>query len=81
MAFRLYSRGLFERYTLSTHLVEILPFDNVFLGIDIAQRMVSKGKRSKITQKFTFNVDPEYKYREKIHGGLSWLKMDCKDLY
>ena len=29
---------------------------------------------------FTMDVDPGYKYIEKIHGGVQWYMMESKDL-
>ena len=43
---------LFEEYNLSSNLVDILSFDKIFLETEIAQRMLFKGKRSKIIHVF-----------------------------
>ena len=60
------ARTLDEEYNLSPDPVNILSSDNVFLGCDIAQGMIFKGKRSGILHKFTMDFDPGYKYIEKF---------------
>ena len=70
---------LYENYNLSTNPVDILSFDNIFLECDIAQGMITKGKRSGINYSFTRDVDPGYKYIETFRGGVQWLMMESKD--
>ena len=70
---------LYKEYNLSPNAVDILSFDNIFIETDIAQGMISKGKRSSIIHNFTMDVDPGYKYIEKIRGGIQWYMMDTKD--
>ena len=41
--------------------------------------MIFKGKRSGIIFNFTMDVDPGYKYIEKLHGGVQWYMMETKD--
>ena len=67
---------LWEEYNLSPNPVDILPFDNYFIHIDIARGMIFKGKRSGIIHNFTMDVDPGYKYIEKFRGGVQWYMMD-----
>ena len=57
-----------------------LSFDNIFLECDIAQAMIFKGKRSGNNQNFTMDVDPGYKYIEKLRGGVQWYLMESKDI-
>ena len=64
------ARTLYEEYTPSNNPVYILSFDNIFLECNIAQCMIFKGKRSGIFHNFTMDVDPGYKYIEKIRGGV-----------
>ena len=42
--------------------------------------MISKGKRKGKIHKFTKDVDPGYKYIEKIRGGIQWFMMESKDI-
>ena len=63
---------LFEKYNLSTNPVDILSVDNIFLKIDIAQRMIFKGRKNKIIHNWTMTVDPGYNYVENFSGGISW---------
>ena len=70
---------LFEEYNLSPNPVDILSFDNIFIGCDIAQGMIFKGRRSGIIHNFTMDVDPGYKYIEKFRGGVQWYMMNTKD--
>ena len=70
----------FEEYNLSPHPVAILSFDNIFLECNIAQGMIFKGKRSGIIQNFTMDVDPGYKYIEKIRGKIQWYMMESRDI-
>ena len=70
---------LYNEYNLSPNPVDILSFDNNFLETDIAQGMIFKGKRSGIVHNFAMDVDPGYKYIEKLRGGIQWYMMDTKD--
>ena len=49
---------LSEKYNLSQNPVDILSFDNIIFGCNIAQNMVFRGKRSGIIHKLTMDVDP-----------------------
>ena len=49
---------LYEEYNLSTNPVDISSFDNNFLECDIAQGMISKGRKSNIIHNRTVTVDP-----------------------
>ena len=69
-----------EEYNLSPNPVDILSFDNIFLECNIAQGMISRGKRSGIIHNFTMEVDPVYKYIEKFRGGIQWYMMESKDI-
>ena len=69
-----------EEYSLFDYPVDILSFDNIFLECDIAQGMIFKGKRSGIIHNFTMDVDPGYKYIEKIRGRVQWYMMESKDI-
>ena len=71
---------IFEEYNLSPNPVDILSFDNIFLECNVAQGMIFRGKRSGIIHKFTMDVDPGYKYIEKIRGGVQWYMMESKDI-
>ena len=71
---------IFEEYNLSLNPVDILSFDIIFIECDIAQGMISKGKRSGIIHNFTMDVDPGYKYIEKFRGGIQWYMMESKDI-
>ena len=59
---------LHKEYNLSPNPVDILSFDNIFLECDIAEGMISKGKRSGIIRNWTMTVDPGYKNTEKFSG-------------
>ena len=74
------ARTLYEEYTPSNNPVDILSFDNIFLECDITQGMIFKSKRSGIIQNFTMDVDPGYKYIEKLSGGVTWYMMESKDI-
>ena len=68
-----------EKNNLSPDHVDILSFDNIFIHTDIAQGMFFKCKRSGIIHNFTMDVDPGYKYIEKIRNGVQWYMMVTKD--
>ena len=70
---------IYEEYNLSQNPVDILSFENIFLKCNIAQGMIFKGKISRISHKFTMDVDPGYKYIEKVRGGVQWYMMESKD--
>ena len=74
------ARTLYEEYTLSNNPVDILSFDNIFVGTDIAKGMIFKGKRTGIIMNYTMDVDPGYKYIEKFHGGVQWHMLESKDV-
>ena len=71
---------LFEEFNLLLNPVDILSIDNIFLECDIAQGMNFRSKRSAIIHSFTMDVDPGYKYIEKIRGGVQWYIMETKDV-
>ena len=71
---------IFEEYNLSPNPVDILSFDNIFLECSIAQGIIFRGKRSGMIHNFTMDVDPGYKYIEKIRGGVKWYMMESKDI-
>ena len=71
---------IFDEYNLSPHPVDILSFDNIFIGTDIAKGLISKGKRYGIIHNFTRDVDPGYKYFEKFYGGVHRYMMESKDI-
>ena len=71
---------IFEEYNLSPNPVDILSFDNTFIEADIAKGMIFKGKRSGLTMIFTMDVDPRYKYIEKVHRAVQWYMMEPKDI-
>ena len=54
---------------LSPNPVDILLFDNAFLGTDIAQGLIFKRWRSGIFDNFTMDVDPGYKHIQRFGGG------------
>ena len=55
---------IYEEDNLSLNPVDILSFDNIFLGADISQAMICKGKRSEKLHNFTMDVDVGFKYIE-----------------
>ena len=69
---------LYKEYNLSPNPVEILSSDNIFLECDIAQGIISKGKRSGIFHNWTMTVDPRYKNVEKFLGGINWYMISSK---
>ena len=52
---------LYKEYNQSTNPVDITTFDNLFIEIDIAKRLIFKGKRTGIIMNFTMSVLPGYK--------------------
>ena len=73
------SVALYEKYKLSPSPVDILSFDKIFLGTNIAQGMIFKRKRSEINHNFTMDVDLGYKSIEELRGGVQWYMMQSKD--
>ena len=61
-----------EEHTSSDYPVDVLSFANVFINTIFARGMVFEGKRSWIIHKFTMDVDPGYKFIEKLRGGIQW---------
>ena len=68
------------KYNLSDNPVDILSFDNIFIECNIAHGMIFKGKRSGIIHNFTMDVDPGYKFIEKLRGGVQWYMMESNDI-
>ena len=50
-----------------------------FLETDMAQGIFFNGKRSGKILNFTMDVDPGYKFFEKIRAGLQWFMLESKD--
>ena len=71
---------IYEEYNLSPNPVDILSFDNTFLECYIAQGMVFKRKRCFFNQTSSMDVDPGYKYIEKLRGGVQWHMMESRDI-
>ena len=46
----------------------------------MAQGMTIRGKRSRIIHNSTMDVDPGYKYIEKLRGNIQWYMMQSKDI-
>ena len=69
----------FDEYNLSPHPVDIISYDNIFIQTDLAQGMIFLGKRSGTIHNFTMDVDPGYKFIEKLRGGVQWYMMEIKD--
>ena len=42
--------------------------------------MTIRGKRSRIIHNSTMDVDPGYKYIEKLRGNIQWYMMQSKDI-
>ena len=72
--------AIFEEYTLSPNLVDILLFDKFFFEWDFAQGMIFKGERGEIFQNFTMDVDRGYKYFGKFRDGVQGYRMESKDI-
>ena len=69
---------LWQEYNLSPNPVDILSFDIIFLGCDIARGMLLKGTRKVIVHDITMDVDVVYKYIETFAGGITWYMMETK---
>ena len=68
---------VYDNYIVSPNPVDTSLFD-IFLETDIAQGMISKGKRTGMIPIFTMGVDPAYKYIDKFRGGFQWYIMELK---
>ena len=74
------ARTLYEEYNLSANPVDIISFNNIFIGTDIAKGMIFKGKRSGIIMNFTMSVSPGFKYVCRFEGGIRGYMMESKDV-
>ena len=72
------ARTIYEEYNLSTNPVDIISFNNIFIEIDMAKRMIFKCKRSGIIMNFTTSVSPRYKYVCRFEGGIKRYMMESK---
>ena len=70
---------LYEENNLSPNPVDILCFDNFFLGADIARRLIFREKRNGLTLYLTMDVDPGYNHIEKFSGAVEWFILGSKD--
>ena len=61
---------MYEKHNLLQNPVDKLLFDKNYLGTDIAQVMIFKGKRSGLIAIFGMDVDPRYKYIENFRDGI-----------
>ena len=73
-------RTLYEEYSLSPNRVDFFPIDDKFIHTNIAQGMIFRGKRSRLIQNFTLDVNPGYNYIENLRGGVQWYMMEPKDV-
>ena len=64
------ARTLYEEYTPSDHLVDILSFDNIFLECNIAQGMIFKGKRSGTLPWMSTQGISVFKNSEVLYNGI-----------
>ena len=69
------SSTLYENCHLRPNPVDILSLIKSFLECDFAQGSLFKGKKISMTRYFPMDVDPGYKYLEKISGGIQWHLM------
>ena len=74
------AKTLYEVYNLSPNPVDIITIDKIFIETDICKGMTSRGKRSGIRMNYTMNLNPGYKYVERIHGGVQWFMMESEDV-
>ena len=72
------ARTFYEEHILSPNRVVILSFDNVFIERDIARATIFKAKRFGIIHNFTMDVDPGYKYIEKLRDGVQSYMMESR---
>ena len=63
---------IYEKHNSSPNPIVILSFDVIFLEIDVPHATSLKGQRSRINHNFTMDVDPGYKYIEKLREGVQW---------
>ena len=70
----------YEEYKLLPNPVDNLSFGNIFLECNIAQGMISRGKRSVTIHNFNMDVNLGYKNVEKFRGGVQWYRMESKDI-
>ena len=71
---------LYNEYILSPNPFDILPFDNSVLECDNAKGMIYKQERSGNFHNWTMTVNPGHKYVESFTGGITWYKMETKDV-
>ena len=67
-------------YNLSPNRVDILSFDIIFIETNIARGMIFKGKRSGVIHNLTMDVNPGFRYIEKVRGGVQWYLIETKDV-
>ena len=74
------SKILNKEFNLSDHPVDISSFDNIFIECDIAQGLIFRGKISGIIHNWSMDVNPGFRYIEKLRGGIQWYMMESKDI-
>ena len=70
---------LHDEFNLSDYPVDILSFDNIFVGTDNSQGMIFKGERSGLMHKFILDVGLGYKYLENFRGGVQYYVVETRD--
>ena len=63
---------IYTEYNLSLNPVDVLSFDDNFLGCDFAKGMIYKQKRSGKIHVWTMTVNPGYKNVETFARGITW---------
>ena len=63
-----YKTTMYEECNFSQNPVDIISFDNIFIETDVAQAMIFRGRRTGTIHNFTMDVNPGYKYIEKLRG-------------
>ena len=71
---------LYKKYNLSPIPVDIISFDNIFIGTDNAKGMIFEGKRNGIIMNFTMSVSPGYKFINRFEGVVQWYMMETKEV-
>ena len=71
---------IYEDYNFSQNPADIISFDNFFFEADVAQGMIFRGRRTGIIHNFTMDVNPGYKYIERLRGGVQWYMLQSKDI-
>ena len=79
MFLTMWSRLLTKDSNVSDDVVDIIPFDNIYVRCNFARSMLFTGGSIYIIHKSTMNVNLGYNYVKQFNGGVKWNILEHTD--